>query len=79
MAITALTPQQRQAIRRARERAGLTQTQLAARIGIVSQYVNMIETGKKAASLDVLTRLGNELGLDISVKVVVSIKPKRRS
>ena len=79
MAITALTPQQRQALRRARERAGFTQAELAERLGIVSQYVNMIESGKKAASLDVLQRLGSELGLDITVKTIVSIKRKRRS
>lgn len=79
MPVTELTLQQRQALRKARERAKLTQTELAARIGVVSQYVNMIENGKKAASLEVLTRLGNELGLSITVKTTVYIKRKRRS
>jgi transcriptional regulator with XRE-family HTH domain len=78
MAITDLTPQQRELLRKARERAGLTQVELAKRVGIVSQYVNMIENGKKAASLDVLQRLGNELGLSITVKITVYIKRKRR-
>ena len=79
MAITELTPDQRQTLRQARERAGLTQVELGKRLGIVSQYVNLIESGKKAASLHVLQRLGDELGLDITVKTIVSIKRKRRS
>ena len=79
MAITALTAEQRQTLRKAREQAGLTQADLAERLGIVSQYVTMIERGKKAASLDVLQRLGNELGLAITVKTTVTIKRKRPS
>jgi transcriptional regulator with XRE-family HTH domain len=78
MVITELTAQQRQRIRSERQRMGLTQVELAERLGIVSQYVNQIESGKKAASLDVLQRLGSELGLEITVKTIVSIKRKRR-
>ena len=73
-----LTAEQRQRLRRERERAGLTQVELAARLGFVSQHVNMIERGKKVASLETLQRIGNELGLDITVKTIVSIKHKRR-
>ena len=73
-----LTEGQRQRLRRDRERAGLTQTALAERLGVTSQHVNMIESGKKAASLDVLQRFAWELGLEISVTTVVSIKRRRQ-
>ncbi len=73
-----LTAEQRARLRRDRECAGLTQVELAKRLGVTSQHVNMIESGKKAASLDVLQRLGWELGLEITVKTIVSIKRKRR-
>jgi transcriptional regulator with XRE-family HTH domain len=73
-----LTPEQRQRLRRERERTGLTQVELAARLGVASQHINMIESGKKKPSLDVLQRLGSELGLEITVRTIVSIKHKRR-
>jgi transcriptional regulator with XRE-family HTH domain len=75
-----LETEQRERLRKERERAGLTQAELARRAGTVSQYVNQLESGKKTgASLDVLQRLGNELGLSITVKTIVSIKRKRRT
>ncbi len=78
MGLNILTTRQRQTLRKARERAGLTQLQLADRLGIVREYVTMIESGKKAASLDVLQRLGEALGLEITVETVVTIKRKRK-
>jgi transcriptional regulator with XRE-family HTH domain len=74
-----LAAEERQRLRRERERAGLTQVELAQRLGFVSQYVNMIENGKKAPSLETLHRLGSELGLEITVETIVSIKRKRRN
>lgn len=73
-----LTAEQRERLRRERERAGLTQMALAERLGVTSQHLNMVESGKKAPSLDVLQRLGNELGLEITVRTIVSMKRKRR-
>ena len=73
-----LAAEERQRLRRERERVGLTQVELAERLGFVSQYVNMIENGKKAPSLETLQRLGSELGLEITVETIVSIKRKRR-
>lgn len=74
-----LAAEERQRLRRERERAGLTQVELAERLGFVSQYVNMIENGKKAPSVETLQRLGSELGLEITVETIVSIKRKRRN
>jgi transcriptional regulator with XRE-family HTH domain len=74
-----LAAEERQRLRRERERVGLTQVELAERLGFVSQYVNMIENGKKAPSLETLQRLGSELGLEITVETIVSIKRKRRN
>jgi transcriptional regulator with XRE-family HTH domain len=74
-----LETEQRERLRKERERAGLTQAELARRAGTVSQYVNQLESGKKTgASFDVLQRLGSELGLTITVKTIVSLKRKRR-
>jgi transcriptional regulator with XRE-family HTH domain len=73
-----LTTKQCQRLRRAREQAKLTQLELAERLGFVSQHVNMIENGKKAPSVETLQRIGAELGLEITVKTIVSIKRKRR-
>jgi transcriptional regulator with XRE-family HTH domain len=73
-----LTAEQRERLRRERERAGLTQVALAERLGVVSQHLNMIERGKKAPSQDILRRIGSELGLEITVETMVSIKRKRR-
>ena len=73
-----LTAEQCERLRQGRERVGLTQVALAERLGVTSQHVNMIESGKKSPSLDVLQRLGSELGLEIAVKTTVSIQRKRR-
>jgi transcriptional regulator with XRE-family HTH domain len=74
-----LTAEQCQRIRSERERAGLTQVELADRLGVVSQLVNMIENGKRAPPLETLQRIGEVLGLEITVETIVTIKRKRRS
>ncbi|WEX10646.1 helix-turn-helix domain-containing protein [Chelativorans sp. AA-79] len=50
-------------IRALRRKAGLTQSALAARVGISASYLNLIEANKRAAAGAVLVRLGNELGI----------------
>lgn len=78
MSSVSLSPKQLEELRGRRLRAGLTQLELAKRLRVASQYVNMIESGKKSPSLELLARLGNELGLEITVRTVVTIKPKKR-
>ena len=54
------------ALARERKRQGLTQTQLAAMVGISGHaYISRIENGKKAPSLDRIFQLAD--ALDVSV------------
>ncbi len=57
--------------------AGLSQRELARRAGTVSQVVNQLESGAAHASAELLQRIGDELGLDITVGI--SIKRKRKN
>ncbi|HCS38983.1 MAG TPA: XRE family transcriptional regulator [Anaerolineaceae bacterium] len=47
-----------------REHRKLTQQQLAAQVSISVPYLSQLETGKRTASLDVLTRMVTALKLD---------------
>lgn len=76
MARKQLTAEQRQRLVRERERLGLSQRALARRAGTVSQVVNQLESGAAHASAELLQRIGDELGLDITVEIL--IKRKRR-
>jgi transcriptional regulator with XRE-family HTH domain len=49
-------------IRTLRRAQGLTQAQLARRVGVAQPYINEIERGKKRPSVDVLERLCDSLG-----------------
>jgi transcriptional regulator with XRE-family HTH domain len=62
-------------IRLARERAGLTQAQLAARIGSTQPALARLEAGGVTPNLDTLGRLANALGLEL----VVELRPARRA
>jgi transcriptional regulator with XRE-family HTH domain len=73
MARLELTNEQRERLRKERKRAGLSQAELANRAGTVSQYVNMIERGKRAgASLEVLQRIATVLELEITVTISIT-------
>lgn len=50
-------------IRTARERLGYTQEELAERVEISSSHVSVIERGVKAARVDTLIRIANELNV----------------
>jgi transcriptional regulator with XRE-family HTH domain len=49
-------------LKKAREAAGLTQQQVAAKAGITREYVSYLETGKYTPTVDVLMRLCAALG-----------------
>lgn len=52
-------------LRRAREKAGLTQAALAARCGLTGSYISLMESGKKPAPSDrVVRRIATVLSLD---------------
>jgi transcriptional regulator with XRE-family HTH domain len=56
------------AIRRARRRAGISQSELAARAGTSQATVSAYETGRKAPSVETLTRLLAATGSRLSVE-----------
>jgi hypothetical protein len=57
-------------VKEARKRAGLTQAELAARVGTTQSAVARIESGAVNPSLDHLTRLVRAAGFDIDVRLV---------
>jgi transcriptional regulator with XRE-family HTH domain len=59
-----------QFVREARRRAGLTQDQLAARVGLSQPTIARIESGKISPSFERLTSLVRAAGFDLVVHVV---------
>jgi ribosome-binding protein aMBF1 (putative translation factor) len=57
------------AIRDAREEAGLSQTQLAGRIGIAQSALSRIEAGRSNLTLASLQRIASALGVDLTLEV----------
>lgn len=56
----------------ARKRAGLKQYELAQRVGVSGALLSRIETGLKEADADLLARLSEVLGVDLSPAVAVA-------
>lgn len=59
-----------QLIREARQRAGLTQAELARRAGLAQPAIARWEAGRSAVSLDDVVRLVRLCGLDLEFHVV---------
>ena len=62
-------------VRKARERLGLTQAELAARIGSTQPAIARLEAGGVTPSLDTLHRIAEALGLEL----IVDFRRARRS
>lgn len=52
-------------IRQARKAAGMTQADLAEKLGISTSFLGHIERGTRKASLDTLVKMANELGVSL--------------
>lgn len=52
-------------IARARLSAGLTQSQLAERIGVAAQHVGRWERGERKPKIDALIKIADALGCDV--------------
>ena len=50
-------------IQQARERAGLSQDQLAEQLGLSCVFISMIERGVRAPRLEIFVRIANALGV----------------
>ena len=59
------------ALRYAREGAGLTQTELAAKIGIAQSALSRIEAGRTNITLGMLRRIAAALAIEIALEVGV--------
>ena len=57
----------REALRERRRAMGLSQADVARRIGVVTNYYSQIETGVRIPSLPVAMRLARLMGEDIAV------------
>ena len=57
------------AIRDAREEGGLTQTELAARMGVAQSALSRIEAGRANITLEMLTRIATALGAPLTMKL----------
>ena len=56
-------------LRKARERAGLTQEDLAAKAGLHRTYVSLLERDKRSPTLDVFFRLCKAMGIKPSTLI----------
>jgi len=52
-------------IKRMRNKAGLTQEQLAEKVHVSTTHIGFVETGKRRVSLKTLQRVANALGLKV--------------
>ncbi len=59
------------AVRDAREAAGLTQTELAVRMGVAQSAVSRIEAGRANVTVDMLARIAVALGAPLKVTLGV--------
>jgi predicted nucleotidyltransferase/DNA-binding XRE family transcriptional regulator len=68
-------------LRRARERAQLTQAQLAERANVAQSVVSAYESSRREPSLETLRKLVSAAGFDLDVALVPSLptSPRRRS
>ena len=53
-------------IKTKRRKAGVTQAALSKKLSISPSYLNLIESGKRKVSVDLLLKLANELNIEIS-------------
>jgi transcriptional regulator with XRE-family HTH domain len=57
-------------VREARRRAGLSQSELAARVGTTQSAIARVEAGGMSPSLEYITRLVRACGFDVQARLV---------
>jgi transcriptional regulator with XRE-family HTH domain len=62
-------------IRKLREETGLTQEDLARSVGLSSEFISLLELGKRSPSLESLSRIARFLNKDISFFIVQKEEP----
>jgi transcriptional regulator with XRE-family HTH domain len=66
-----------EALRTARQRIGLTQTDLADRLDVSPAYVNKVEAGRANLTIGALARLSSALGCRLEVQLVPREQPQK--
>lgn len=59
-------------VRTLRVQRGMTQAQLAERVGISPAYMSLIERGKRNAELDILERIAAQFNLPLAILIFLS-------
>lgn len=72
-----LSKTQRELLREGRILLGVTQVELAAKVGVPQSAIVNYEAGKRKPSIEVLERWADELGYEV-VQSGVEIRPKRK-
>lgn len=67
------------AVRAARERAGLTQEELAGRIGRHADSVSLIERGRTQPTIEMLVALADAVGLHVGELIPSEHEPETKS
>ena len=65
-------------LRKARQKAGLTQEELSFRAGLDRTYISMLEHDKKSPTLDVIFRLCDALGVPAS-RLIARVERERKA
>ena len=66
-------------VRAARKKAGLSQAQLAERIGRSQRYVSFIETGGRSLPIETMSMIMRALGFTVEVEIKIRpIRPTSR-
>ena len=66
-------------VRAARERLGITQEDLAARVGMSPSHVSIVERGVKVPRMDTVVKLANELDVSADYLLQDSINQSRNN
>ena len=60
-------------IKSKRRKLGISQANLSKKLSISASYLNLIESGKRKVNVDLLIKLSNELGFEISDRESLSL------
>lgn len=63
------------AIKVARSVAGLTQRELAAKVGITPSYLSLIEAGRRSPTLPTVERIARCIGLPVHLLFLLAAEP----
>ena len=66
-------------VRAARERLGITQEDLAARVGMSPSHMSIVERGVKVPRMDTVVKLANELDVSADYLLQDSVAQSRNS